>query len=378
MKKTLAVVLIALFALSSFFGCSVVTELRRSLSACISPDTPAPDPTDPPVAVVTDVPEPVVTDVPEPVATDTPEPTDTPSPEPTEEPTPEPTDTPSPEPTEPPTPVPSSFLFGGVEVMAGQASVSVTGKKNAIIKITPEEMDMLIKLCPNLTNLDLAYCCMPDYSRIGELTNLKHLLITSTTHEKDPGIPLVDIDWVASLKNLRYLHLTYNKINDIRAIANLTNLEQLNLGWNELADDDLEWLTGLHLKELYLYCNAPLRDVSALSKIKSLELLHIGGNKKVKGLKALTALSNLKTLDISYCPNDGFGWIKDFKKLETLRIEYSAYINHDAYADLRLCKTLKKVVISKQDKKTETAIKDMIKDYKSKIEIAYWEDYSGN
>lgn len=357
MKKTLAIILIALFAVSSFFGCSALTELRRSMSACISPDTPAPVVTDPPAPVETDTP------TPEPVVTDTP------TPEPTEPPTPEP-------PT--PTPAPSSFLFGGVEVWAGQTSVSVTGKKNAIIRITPEEMDLLVNLCPNLTNLELCYCCMPDYSRIGELTNLKHLLITSTTHEQDPGIPLVDIDWIASLKKLRYLHLSYNKINDVRALAELTDLEQLNLGWNELADEDLDRLTGLNLKELYLYCNSSLRDVSALSKIKTLEVLHIGGNKKVTGLKKLTALSNLKTLDISYCPNDGFEWIKDFKKLETLRIEYSDYIDHDAYEDLRLCKTLQKVVISKQDKKTETAIKDMIKKYKSKIEIAYWEDQTGN
>ena len=41
-------------------------------------------------------------------------------------------------------------------------------------------------------------------------------------------------------------------------------------------------------------------------------------------------------------------------------------------------KTLRTVVISKKDKKAETALKDMIKDFHPDIEIAYWEDYSGN
>ena len=366
--RSAILLLLSVFALTLLFGC-VPFDLSSLLPGGASESE----------SVVVLTPEPTDVPAPEPTEASMLEPTEAPAPEPTEAPTPEPTEAPTPESTEAPTPeLPSSFLFGGEEVWAGQTAVKVTGKKEAIIRITPEEMDMLIRLCPNLTNLELCYCCMPDYSRIGELTSLKRLLISSTTHEKDPGIPLVDIDWIASLKDLRYLNLTYNQINDIRAISELTNLEQLNLGWNALSDEDLDWLTGLNLTELYLYCNTSLRDVSPLAKIKSLEMLHIGGNRKVKGLKKLTALSKLKTLDISYCPNDSFIWIKDFKKLETLRIEYSDYIDYYAYYDLMQSKTLRTVVISKKDKKTETALKDMIKDFHPDIEIAYWEDYSGN
>ncbi len=312
----------------------------------------------------------------EPVKTSTPEPV------PTEPPTPVPTEppTPTPVPTEPPTPepeLPDSFLFGGVTVMAGQTAVKVAGKQNALIRITPEEMDMLIRLCPNLTTLTLNYCCMADYSRIGELTSLRNLMISTTTSSQDPGIPLVDIDWMASLTDLRTLYLAYNNIEDIHVLAGLTRLDELNLAWNNITDDDLDDLTGLPLRLLYLYCNRSLRDVSALSKIRSLELLHIGGNKKLRfsGIKKLTNLSHLKELDISYCPVEDFEWIRDFKSLETLRIEHSEFIDFYAYYDLAASETLQTVIISKEDTDTEEALRAMIRDCKSDIEIVYWEDY---
>ena len=272
---------------------------------------------------------------------------------------------------------PNSFLFGGVRVVAGQTAVKVVGKQNALIRITPEEMDMLIRLCPNLTTLTLNYCCMADYSRIGELTKLRNLMISTTTHSLDPGIPLVDISWMASLKDLRTLYLAYNKINDIRVLSGLTRLEELNLGWNNITDSDLNYLTGLPLKKLYLYCNSSLRNVSALSNIRSLELLHIGGNKKLSfsGIKTLTKLSNLRELDISYCPVKDFVWLRDFRRLETLRIEHSDYIDFYTYYDLASCCALQTVVISKEDTKTEEALRAMIRDCKSDIEIVYWEDY---
>lgn len=369
--KAVAVVLLSVFILTSLTGCSMVLEYLENNGQV--------EVIDPEEVPVTHNSEPKDVDVTEPNDTPAPVPDDTPTPSPV--PTEPPTPTPSPVPTPTPTPeLPKSFLFGGVEVWAGQTAVSVTGKKDDIIRITPEEMDMLIRLCPNLTSLELDYCCMPDYSRIGELTKLKHLMISTTTHEKDYGIPLVDIDWMASLKDLRTLYLAYNKIDDIRAVAKLGNLEELNLGWNDISDSDLDYLTGLPLRKLYLYCNESLRDVSALSDISSLELLHIGGNRKLSfsGIKKLTALPNLKELDISYCPVEDFLWVQNFKRLETLRIEFSDYIDYYTYYDLMGCQTLRKVVISKEDKQTETAIKDMISIYQPDIELVYWEEYKSN
>ncbi|MBR6039515.1 MAG: leucine-rich repeat domain-containing protein [Clostridia bacterium] len=355
--KTAAAVFLSVLMLASVTGCTgqspfVDSGIGKITAEPVKTSTPEPVPTEPPTPVTTEPPTPVPTEPP------------TPTPVPTEPPTPEPE-------------LPDSFLFGGVTVVAGQTAVKVAGKQNALIRITPEEMDMLIRLCPNLTTLTLNYCCMADYSRIGELTKLRNLMISTTTHSMDPGIPLVDIDWMASLKDLRTLYLAYNKIEDIRVLAGLTKLEELNLGWNNISDSDLNYLTGLPLRLLYLYCDSSLRDVSALSNIRSLELLHIGGNKKLRfsGIKKLTNLSHLKELDISYCPVEDFEWIRDFKSLETLRIEYSEFIDFYAYYDLAASETLQTVVISREDTDTEEALRAMIRDCKSDIEIVYWEDY---
>ena len=299
------------------------------------------------------------------------EPTATPTPEPKEE----PTATPTPEPREEPTATPSSFLFGGVEVQAGQSAVRVKGKKDAIIRISPEEMDLLVRLCPNLTKLVLDYCCMADYSKIGKLTSLKELEITTTTHEKDKGIPLVDIDWISSLQNLRSLTLCYNEISDIRAIAALSDLEELNLAWNKLTDDDLDWLSDLKLRKLYLYGNYNLKNISALASIRSLKLLHIGGCRKITKIDALAKLPHLEELDVSYCPLKDLTFLYEFKELKTLRLEHSEYVDFYYYYDLGQSESLETVVISKQDTEIEKAIRAYIRDSGSDLEIVYWEDY---
>ncbi len=300
------------------------------------------------------------------------EPAATPTPEPKEE----PTATPTPEPREEPTATPSSFLFGGVEVQAGQSAVRVKGKKDALIRISPEEMDLLIKLCPDLSKLVLDYCCMADYSRIGELTGLKELEITTTTHEKDVGIPLTDIDWIASLHRLRSLTLCYNEISDIRALAELDALEELNLAWNKLEDNDLRWLSGLNLQKLYLYGNSYLKDVSELASIRSLELLHLGGCRKITRIDSLADLPYLKELDVSYCPLKDLLCFSDFKALKTLRLEHSDYVDFYYYYDLANCESLETIVISEKDTDIESALWGMITDMgRGDIEIVYWESY---
>ena len=358
MKRTLklaALLLIAAMALPLFFGCSPLSGKSDDWSSGYNPvivvdnNTPVPEPTKAPEEPVNLTPEP--TDVPTAV----------------------PTDTPTPVPTA--TPVPSSFQFGGTTVQKGQTSVRVKGEKSALIRISAEEMDLLVALCPKLTDLVLDYCCMADYSRIGELTSLKNLQITTTTHEKDYGIPLVDIDWISSLGNLRTLTLSYNKINDIRALSDLTDLEELNLAWNDLDDDDLEWLSGLNLKRLYLYCNYNIRNVSPLASIRSLEMLHLGGCRRVTSVKSLGALPRLKELDISYCPIKDYTVFRNFGMLKTLRIYCTEFVDYYFYYDLAQCEPLEKIVISKEDTEIENALYGMIIDLRPDIEIVYWEDY---
>ncbi len=312
----------------------------------------------------------------------TPTPAQTPTPVPTDAPIYLPTaqqseaSTPTPVPAD--TPLPSSFLFGGQVVEKGQTTVRVRGQKNAIIRISAEETNLLISLCPNLTSLILDYCCMPDYSRIGELTALRNLQISTTTHEEDYGNPLKNIDWISSLCNLQTLTLCYNEIDDIRAIADLTELTELNLAWNDLTDDDLEWLKESELRTLYLYGNSELCDVSGLASIRSLEMLHLGGCTKISDIRELALLPNLKELDISCCQIRDFTCFRNFQELKTIRLEYSEYVDFYFYYDLAQCETLRKIIISEEDKEIEKALKGMIADTgRSDIEIVYWETYRG-
>ena len=97
-------------------------------------------------------------------------------------------------------------------------------------------------------------------------------------------------------------------------------------------------------------------------------------NKNLSGIRGLTSLPNLKTLDISYCPNNSFLWLREFRSLETLRIQHSDYVDFYAYYDLMQCEKLHTVVISKEDTQTEQALRGLIQDFRPDIEIKYWED----
>ncbi len=270
-----------------------------------------------------------------------------------------------------PTKAPSSFTFGGKTIQAGQTAVEVEGKRESIIRITPEEMDMLIKLCPNLTDLKMTYCCMPDYSRIGELTSLKHLTIKWSTHEKDEGIPLVNIDWVANLTKLTDLNLSYNKVNDLRPIAKLTNLEYLNLGANVLDNDNLTWLENLpRLRTLILFNNQSINSVTKLASIKTLETLHVGGNKKITSIDPLRKLPKLKELNVSYCPISSYAMLWEFPSLEVLDIYLCEYVDYGFYYEIGNCATLKTIKINKKDTKIKAALEGMKRDtFRYDIEI---------
>lgn len=266
-------------------------------------------------------------------------------------------------------------MFGGKTILPGQTEVKIRGKRDDYILITSEEMDQLIRNCPNLTELSLEYCYMADYRKIGKLTSLETLTILRTTiSQKDRGNPLTNIDWIGSLTNLRTLNLSYNyAIDDISGLAGLTNLEEVRLAWNEIKDDDLKWLKDLKkLKRLVLH-NNPLYDLSYMPTINSLEALHVGGNKEMKYGQNLTVQPNLKELNISYCPIKDFKWLSKFTKLETLvlsKIERgNISVDYEVYKGLAECKSLRTIMIEDNDKTIEQKLKRLIEEYNLEIKI---------
>ena len=102
-----------------------------------------------------------------------------------------------------------------------------------------------LKYCKNLLALDIGHNLVTDVSFLYDLPNLKVLILAC-------NINLKDITPVGSLKDLEYLELFKNDINDISCLANCTKLIDLNICFNRIKD----WapLHGLqNLERLWLF-----------------------------------------------------------------------------------------------------------------------------
>ena len=108
-----------------------------------------------------------------------------------------------------------------------------------------EKQFQYLKYCKNLQALDIGHNAVMDVSFLYDLPNLKVLILAC-------NINLKDITPVGSLKDLEYLELFKNDINDISCLANCTKLIDLNICFNRIKD----WtpLLGLqNLERLWLF-----------------------------------------------------------------------------------------------------------------------------
>ena len=265
--------------------------------------------------------------------------------------------------------MPSTFMFGGAELQSGTAAidpdtvgingVKVVGTRKSIKHITREEVEALVKLCPNIRKLDLDYCYLDDYTPLAKLTGLTSLSLMTCGNAEGGGRKLVDIDWIASLTNLRQLNLCHNDIDDIRAIAGLEQLEYLNLADNDLDDRQLEYLSGLYnLRELDLYQLPKLTDVSPLAKLTNLEYLHLGQDRSIKTVKPLTGLKYLKKLRLNGTNVTDISYFKEFKALQYVDLSDCSRKASQYYA-LENCQCLIAVTISDASDDVKSVFGDM-------------------
>ncbi len=302
------------------------------------------------IVIQNETPTPVI------VETTTPPPavvTQSPTPTETQTPTPPPTPTPTP----PPTSVPSSFTFGGATIPAGTKEITGTkagfnfngDSKGHFTHITKEEVETMVKLCPNLRVLDVDFCWFDTYEPLKELTELEYLEL-KTCGNSSGGVALTNIDWISGLTNLKHLNLCHNKIYDISPIENLDQLEWLSVADNGIDDSDLKYIKNLtSLKTLYLYTNN-LKDVSALSSLKNLELLNVGNNKNIKTVKSLTGLKKLVDLKVFGTAIDDLSYFKNFARLTRVDLAgCKKLVFDDYYYDLPKCPKLKLFIVGKND-----------------------------
>ena len=105
-----------------------------------------------------------------------------------------------------------------------------------------------LKYLVDLVVLDLGHHDMTNIEFVRTMKNLKYLIVADT--------PVVDLSPLAELKNLEYLEVFMNGLSDLSPLAECTGLVDINLSYNRITDitpllalPNLEniWLAGNHL-----------------------------------------------------------------------------------------------------------------------------------
>jgi hypothetical protein len=139
-----------------------------------------------------------------------------------------------------------------------------------------------------------------------------------TTHLAD-----ADLKDLARFKSLHFLTLTVcPDVTDagIKALAPLTSLQGLDLKNMNVSEKGLEALAGMKaLKILSLEGCRKVRSVAPLARVKSLELLRLGGT-QVTDLKPLAELKSLKRLYLSGTKATAFEALSGLTALEELNL----------------------------------------------------------
>ena len=278
--------------------------------------------------------------------------------------------------------LPDTFSFGGVTVRRGETGI--TGSKRGIngpdaehlTHITAEEVELLVRLCPDLQVLDLDYCYLDDYAPLGRLTKLKKLVLTHCGTETR-GNRIRSIDWVSGLKNLETLYLEHNDIQDLSPLNGLGKLEDLRLGRNKLTDASLASLTDLpSLKYLGINANSSIRSLSKLPVLENLRFIDVSQCKK------LTSLSDLKLqpcMKMLKCDRSGLTDLDGVSAQPALvEIDLSGCsLALSEYRKLESCPKLEYVVIKEKDDAAQSAM-DTVESNNSRISRLYaWKYISG-
>ncbi|MEG4206540.1 leucine-rich repeat domain-containing protein [Microcoleus sp. Pol7_A1] len=108
------------------------------------------------------------------------------------------------------------------------------------------------RILSNLTELNLDWNEITDFTPLSALTNLTYLNLSSNQ--------ITDITGLSALTNLTYLNLSANQITDITGLSALTNLTHLNLSANQITD-----ITGLSALTNLTYLNLENNQITDLN-----------------------------------------------------------------------------------------------------------------
>lgn len=125
---------------------------------------------------------------------------------------------------------------------------------------------------------------------IGALTNLRHLLITSTTY--------TDLTHLANLRNLETLRICGGRIKSLQGIEAFRHLESLKILYCRKLTD-MASLSGLpHIKMLHIEKCAQVTDLSFLQGNQTIRHLFVD---KVSNLCFISSMPNLEEISFWNC-----------------------------------------------------------------------------
>jgi Leucine-rich repeat (LRR) protein len=241
---------------------------------------------------------------------------------------------------------PTSFSFGGATIEKGVteidgSSLGINGSGSTYRFISRQDVEALVNLCPDLTKLQLDHCYLETYEPLSRLTKLKYLDLKECGSKSGRGEQLTDIDWIASLTNLKELRLNGNAINYVTALEGLQKLTLLNLSDNQIDDASLE----------------------SIAKLKNLEYLNLYIN-QIYDLEPLTALENVIYLNVHHTNLTGIDFLKKMKSVTWIYVGLDYDGNplpyYNWYYVLRNSPNIQKIYINKKDTNIVDDVKQLM------------------
>ncbi len=183
------------------------------------------------------------------------------------------------------------------------------------IHSTDEDLDVLLKVKPNIKYLDMSDCTkITNFSKLAGFSNLEELDLSSLPELKD-------ISFLGSLNKLRVLNLSETGIETLENFPVLPNLEVLALKMDRFRTlNGLEGCTKLH--DLVLWGCTNLDNISVVKNFKELRCLDLDSCNLLRDISPILNLDKLVYLNLNFTRIEDLSPIKDLINLEIFTMDF--------------------------------------------------------